>query len=136
MCLALFPPDSSFYRATIVGSKDFSVEVFYCDYGNSDLVERSDLYEITRDLVKLPAQAILCKLHGVRPPDNEETWSERSIRVFDELALNRMLFALSKGVEEDGVRRVILVDTTRGDDDIHIKSEMIAQRAALSDIEE
>ena len=132
MCLSFFPTDGSFYRATILGARDLKVEVFYCDFGNTELVQRSDLYEVTNTLAAPPAQAIKCKLRGVKPV--EEAWTEENVTVFDNLVgQQKTLFALPSSTDEDRCTEVLLIDTTKGEEDVEISKEMVRRGAALPD---
>ena len=64
-CLALFPDDSCWYRATIDTVDGESVKVLYIDYGNSSLVDRTRLRKLPDSLRQYPALAIMCSLEGV-----------------------------------------------------------------------
>uniref|UniRef100_T1J079 Tudor domain-containing protein n=1 Tax=Strigamia maritima TaxID=126957 RepID=T1J079_STRMM len=66
-CLAKFSQEDSFYRAEIYGINNNTYRIYYVDYGNSDLKQASDLYEIPASLVtQLPVQGLKCRLKECR----------------------------------------------------------------------
>nr|XP_032515643.1 RING finger protein 17 isoform X1 [Danaus plexippus plexippus]XP_032515645.1 RING finger protein 17 isoform X2 [Danaus plexippus plexippus] len=68
-CVALFPDDGQWYRASILQYSRTSnrVKVKYVDYGNIQVLSLSDVREIDRKFVELPPANLTVTLHGVRP---------------------------------------------------------------------
>ncbi|XP_030195792.1 tudor domain-containing protein 1 isoform X2 [Gadus morhua] len=64
-CCALFTGDNSWYRALVKKVSEDKVLVYFVDYGNSAEVEKSNLRNLTAQLLTLPFQAIRCWLVGV-----------------------------------------------------------------------
>ena len=63
--LARFTEDEEWYRAQIVNlNKNGTVKVYYVDYGNSDVLNITELRKITSTICQLPAQVVKCALEG------------------------------------------------------------------------
>ena len=72
-CCAQFTEDDSWYRAQILNiTEDHEVEVCYVDYGNTETIPEGRLRLLDQEVKDLPAQAVRCMLHGVRPI--ADTW--------------------------------------------------------------
>lgn len=70
--LARYPADGVLYRATVVSVQPFSKFIVrYVDFGNKQLVDVRDIWQLDRSLLELPKMAILCSLIGVSPKDGE-----------------------------------------------------------------
>lgn len=70
--LGLFKEDQLWYRARIVHSlpEDDKYQLFFVDYGNSDVVPISNIRQIEPKYLHLPFQAMKCQLQDVEPnPD-------------------------------------------------------------------
>ncbi|KAB7498599.1 Tudor domain-containing protein 5, partial [Armadillidium nasatum] len=73
--VALYPQDMNFYRAIVISREDVqNVKIFYIDYGTNDSVSLYSLYYLHRKFFDLPAQAIKCSLHGIRPVNKKTSW--------------------------------------------------------------
>lgn len=70
--LARYPADGVLYRATIVSVQPFSKFIVrYVDFGNKQLVDAKDIWQMDRSLLELPRMAVHCSLLGVAPKDGE-----------------------------------------------------------------
>ncbi|CAF4926518.1 unnamed protein product [Pieris macdunnoughi] len=70
--LARYPADGVLYRATVVGVQPFSKFIVrYIDFGNKQLVDAKDIWQLERELMELPKMAVHCALVGVAPTDGE-----------------------------------------------------------------
>lgn len=70
--LARYPADGVLYRATIVSVQPFSKFIVrYVDFGNKQLVDVRDIWQLDRQLMELPKMAVYCSLIGVAPKDGE-----------------------------------------------------------------
>lgn len=70
--LARYPADGVLYRATVVSAQPFSKFIVqYVDFGNKQLVDAKDIWQLDRQLLELPKMAVHCSLIGVSPPDGE-----------------------------------------------------------------
>ncbi|XP_027749972.1 tudor domain-containing protein 5 [Empidonax traillii] len=92
---------------------DQEVEVFYADYGQLQIVQKSWLRFLKWHYLKLPAQAIPCSLAWVKPV--EGTWSPAATLVFKNLCRFKELVGV---VDEyvDGVLYLFLCDTSTKED--------------------
>ncbi|NWS66099.1 TDRD5 protein, partial [Crotophaga sulcirostris] len=92
---------------------DQEVEVFYADYGNLGIVQKSCLRFLKWCYLKLPAQAIPCSLAWVKPV--EGTWSNDATLLFKELCDSKLLVGI---VDEyvNGVLYLFLCDTSTKND--------------------
>ncbi|XP_063688018.1 tudor domain-containing protein 1-like [Bolinopsis microptera] len=131
MCVALFPGDGAYYRAVIMGAVGFDVQVFYCDYGNSAEVARSELYEIPRTLAEPPQQSLTCSLFGVASKEGE--WTRTAVVIFEQLVAARLIFAGLHCVEQ-GRCQVSLIDTTLSNEDVEIADELIGRGFGISTV--
>ncbi|XP_074007865.1 tudor domain-containing protein 5 [Numenius arquata] len=92
---------------------DQEVEVFYPDYGNLEIVQRSWLRFLKWCYLKLPAQAIPCSLAWVKPV--EGTWSNAATLLFKKLCDSKLLVGI---VDEyvNGILHLFLCDTSTKED--------------------
>ncbi|KAL9913282.1 tudor domain containing protein isoform 1-T2 [Glossina fuscipes fuscipes] len=63
-CIARYSEDGQLYRALITGVQPLSCKVAYIDYGNAEIVQYNDLYEIPEDFLTNKAFAIRFTLSG------------------------------------------------------------------------
>ncbi|XP_028253719.1 tudor domain-containing 6 [Parambassis ranga] len=59
--------DGDFYRATVAEVNETKIKVFFVDYGNTEVVDRSNIRTLPTKFKKLPQLALKCTLAGVRP---------------------------------------------------------------------
>uniref|UniRef100_A0A8C8AM68 Tudor domain-containing protein 5 n=1 Tax=Otus sunia TaxID=257818 RepID=A0A8C8AM68_9STRI len=92
---------------------DQEVEVFYPDYGNLEIVQKSWLRFLKWCYLKLPAQAIPCSLAWVKPV--EGTWSNAATLLFRKLCGSKLLVGI---VDEyvNGILHLFLCDTSTEED--------------------
>ncbi|XP_044272640.1 tudor and KH domain-containing protein homolog [Tribolium madens] len=82
---AVFQYDSKWYRAEVLSLSDDNppqAELYYVDYGDTDLVPVDELYELRTDFLRLHFQAIECFLARVDPVG--EGWSVEAVDKFEE----------------------------------------------------
>lgn len=95
-CIAPFV-DYKWYRSCIIDEEICSSEeinVFFVDFGDTNIVKKSDVYIIPSKYLLLPFQAIHCSLAGVIPVQNN--WIKEAGDTFHELTLegeNKKLFS-------------------------------------------
>ncbi|NWW44983.1 TDRD5 protein, partial [Pedionomus torquatus] len=102
------------YRAIIHRViSDQEVEVFYPDYGNLEIVQKSWLRFLKWCYLKLPAQAIPCSLAWVKPV--EGAWSNAATLLFKKLCDSKLLVGI---VDEyvNGILHLFLCDTSTKED--------------------
>ncbi|XP_050568303.1 tudor domain-containing protein 5 [Cygnus atratus] len=92
---------------------DQEVEVFYPDYGNIGIVQKSWLRFLKWCYLKLPAQAVPCSLAWVKPM--EGTWTSAATLQFQKLCVSKLLVGI---VDEylNGILHLFLCDTSSEED--------------------
>ena len=95
--LTRFSEDNKLYRAELVhpDKKDEKYEVFFVDFGNSALVDPSEIYDLSsanESLVDMPRLALKCRLQGV-PPEGY-SWSDGATKALRELVPENQLVKL------------------------------------------
>ncbi|CAH1376311.1 unnamed protein product [Tenebrio molitor] len=82
---AVFQYDSKWYRAEVLSLTNDNppqAELYYVDYGDTDVVPIEELYELRTDFLRLHFQAIECFLARVDPVG--ESWSVDAVDKFEE----------------------------------------------------
>ncbi|KAJ6657360.1 hypothetical protein lerEdw1_002527 [Lerista edwardsae] len=116
LCCTRNSEDKWWYRVIIHQVlNDQIVEVFYPDFGNMGIVQKSSLRFLKYCYAKLPAQAIPCALAWVKPTEGD--WTVRATLEFRRLCGMKLLVGV---VDEyiDGVLHLFLCDTN-SDEDIY-----------------
>ena len=67
MVLAKFSGDDEIYRARVIRTAEESINVFFIDYGNSDCVPRTNVYQIPSQQKSYPCYALPCCLDSDLP---------------------------------------------------------------------
>ncbi|CAI9739538.1 Hypothetical predicted protein [Octopus vulgaris] len=90
-CVAQYSDNDAWYRASILDIDDEKgeVEVYYVDYGNTERVSIDRITKLPTSVAHYPAQAILCALFQLIPPQ-EETDFEASKQEFGALAQDQL----------------------------------------------
>ncbi|KAK3602033.1 hypothetical protein CHS0354_015024 [Potamilus streckersoni] len=108
LVMALYAEDESWYRAKVISvASDQEVEVFFMDYGNSEIVPKDSLRKFMAQFSELPIQGLMCSLSGVNPKEN--SWSDETIDLFTELTQDKPLLMDVLNVKEE-VYQVNLMD--------------------------
>ncbi|XP_036438490.1 tudor domain-containing 6 [Colossoma macropomum] len=81
--------DGVFYRAAVCKVSNEKADVFFLDYGNTELVDCSNLRELPLRFQKLPALAVKCALYGIQP--SGESWDQKSTLFFSKAVLDKVL---------------------------------------------
>nr|XP_029132761.1 tudor domain-containing protein 6-like isoform X1 [Labrus bergylta] len=81
--------DGDFYRATVTEVGETKIKVFFVDYGNTEVVDRSHIRMLPDKFKKLPRLALKCTLAGVRPKD--EKWSPSACDFFNTSVTDKVL---------------------------------------------
>lgn len=85
---AVFSFDFKWYRAEIVSIKTNNedkkmAQLYYVDYGDTDDVPLTEIYELRTDFLRLRFQAIECYLARIKPKEGD--WTFDAADSFDEL---------------------------------------------------
>ena len=59
-------------RARAIGVNSSSVEVYFIDYGNCEVLQKTEVKDLTDQFRVLPAQAVHCGLHGISGSGHKE----------------------------------------------------------------
>ncbi|XP_043597513.1 maternal protein tudor-like isoform X1 [Bombus pyrosoma] len=102
-CIAQYSKDLKWYRAVIKFIKENSATVQFIDYGNMETVTFDKMKPIKKEFLKLPIQAIHCKLFGVK----DDNFKSNNIKAFENLVINKAVEAEFIG-EENGMYSVLL----------------------------
>ncbi|XP_048063155.1 tudor domain-containing 6 isoform X4 [Megalobrama amblycephala] len=81
--------DDVFYRAAVYKVIDKKAEVYFLDYGNTELVDCLNLRQLPLRFQQLPAVAIKCSLHGIK--SRLKHWDERATLFFSKLVEDKVL---------------------------------------------
>jgi len=106
-CIAQYSEDLKWYRAIIKSIEDNSAIVEFVDYGNTESVNFTKIKKIREEFVKLPMQAIHCKLFGLTNAVDKESMQT--------IFFNRVegkLLRVEFVAEENGVYEVLLYEIT------------------------
>ncbi|XP_016399209.1 tudor domain-containing protein 6-like isoform X2 [Sinocyclocheilus rhinocerous] len=108
--------DGVFYRAAIYKVVDKKAEVYFLDYGNTELVDCFDLRQLPLRFQQLPAVAVKCSLYGIT--SRLKHWDERATLFFSKLIEDRVLDLHVKEKHQD-THIVQLVDSSLdGENDV------------------
>ncbi|XP_016354795.1 tudor domain-containing protein 6-like isoform X2 [Sinocyclocheilus anshuiensis] len=108
--------DGVFYRAAIYKVVDKKAEVYFLDYGNTELVDCFDLRQLPLRFQQLPAVAVKCSLYGIT--SRLKHWDERATLFFSKLIEDRVLDLHVKEKHQD-THMVQLVDSSLdGENDV------------------
>ncbi|MBN3308902.1 TDRD6 protein, partial [Amia calva] len=81
--------DDVFYRAIVSEVLGEQAKVYFVDYGNTETVAWYNLKVLPTKYQEIPALALKCCLHGVRPKD--ENWSQNAISFFTKAVGDKVL---------------------------------------------
>jgi hypothetical protein len=92
-CFCLFPNDMNIYRAQIqsVNYLEKVAKVLYVDYGNSEEIDFSNIYEIDTEHLLNPINSIRCRLKNVHlNPDFKGNRDELTAEITDCFNINEL----------------------------------------------
>ncbi|KAL6267474.1 hypothetical protein P5V15_000550 [Pogonomyrmex californicus] len=104
-CIAQYSEDLKWYRAVIKSVEENSATVEFVDYGNTESVDFTNIKVILEEFLKLPMQAVHCKLLGLANIDNQEN----QLEIFSEKAEGKSL-QVEFVAEENGIYEVLLCE--------------------------
>ena len=86
LCLALFRSDNSWYRAKVLKTAGTSVTVFFIDYGNTEVVDISNVRQANDFVLSMPALSTNCIVADCTPLG--DCWSEEEKKKTETMLLN------------------------------------------------
>ena len=90
-CSAKYSEDKRWYRGVITNAKTSGIEVYFVDYGNTEVVPTSDVRVLQSELQAWEVQSFCCSLSNCHPVGSQ--WSEGAAGVFTELTADKQLKA-------------------------------------------
>ncbi|XP_051954475.1 tudor domain-containing 6 [Xyrauchen texanus] len=81
--------DGAFYRAAVFKVLDKKAEVYFLDYGNTELVDCLNLRQLPLRFQQLPAVAVKCSLYGIK--SKLKHWDERATLFFSKIVEDKIL---------------------------------------------
>ncbi|NWV19715.1 TDRD1 protein, partial [Origma solitaria] len=131
VCCAQFTEDNLWYRAAVTAyASEDTVLVDYMDYGNSDSLPLTRLRPLIPSLMDLPAQAIRCRLAGVKPPLG--TWTSEGISFMKKLVKDKVLTV--KVVDKESSRSVVELTDASVTPEVKISSLLRAEGCATEEL--
>lgn len=103
-CIAQYSEDLKWYRAMIKSVEENNAIVEFVDYGNTESVDLTKIKVISEEFLKLPMQAVHCKLLGLTNTDDEKDQA-----VFLEKAEGKPL-QVEFISEENGIYEVLMCE--------------------------
>ncbi|KAF6736623.1 Tudor domain-containing protein 6 [Oryzias melastigma] len=92
--------DNEFYRASVCEVGNAKVKVFFIDYGNTEVVDRSDIRSLLPEFKELPQLALKCSLASVGP--KEGRWNDAATEFFTKVVTDKVLNVCVKVKNADG----------------------------------
>ncbi|XP_076177543.1 protein tudor isoform X2 [Ptiloglossa arizonensis] len=117
-CIAQYAEDLKWYRAVIKSVEENSASVQFVDYGNTETVEFNKIKIIQKEFLKLPVQAIHCKLFGIK----NISFDKSKTSIFEDKVNGKTLEA-EFITEESGIYSVLLREITDGCSSTFINEE-------------
>ncbi|XP_076220717.1 protein tudor isoform X2 [Nomia melanderi] len=102
-CIAQYSEDSRWYRAIVKSVEGNNATVQFVDYGNTETVDFNRLKVIQKEFLKLPTQAIHCRLFGMK----NLTSTEDEIKSFEN-KVNGKVLEVEFVTEENGIYSVLI----------------------------
>ncbi|XP_016283842.2 tudor domain-containing protein 15 [Monodelphis domestica] len=92
LVVAEYAVDNALYRAVIknIISRN-SLEVEFIDYGNTEVVNLTQLHELDRKFLTIPQLSLHSFLSGVRYNEPDELWDSKTIAYFAEKVNNKLI---------------------------------------------
>ncbi|XP_043252574.1 tudor domain-containing 6-like isoform X2 [Colletes gigas] len=106
-CIAQYTEDLKWYRAVIKSVEGNNVTVQFVDYGNTETVEFDKIKFIQKEFLKLPVQAIRCKLFGIK----DVSFDKSKTDIFEN-KVNEKTLEAEFITEENGIYSVLLREVT------------------------
>lgn len=121
-CAAKFEEDNQWYRAQVVSLGQQEAEVQFVDYGNTQMIQTSQLKELKPEFVTLKTQGLKCGLDGVVPTN--KIWSQKALEDFEDLTIDKHLVGR---VITTGPGSSYLLDLENVDEKLNIGESMCAK---------
>ena len=105
--LSQYTGDNTWYRGKVINlitNKDaFSAEVYYIDYGNTEVVPFSKIRTTRKAFKKSSGFAVLCTLIDILPSEEKAEWGPEAIRAFAKMTNGAALIMVAEKTENGKV---------------------------------
>jgi len=107
-CLARYSLDKSIYRAVILNTLDNTAKILYVDYGNREVVNLDEIYQIPATFLQPQILSLSCSLYQWPDhlPESANTAAKKRLETFTDRPLNCRVMSLEQGGVQ-GPRNVI-----------------------------
>ncbi|XP_074050936.1 tudor domain-containing protein 15 isoform X2 [Macrotis lagotis] len=93
LVVAKYAADNALYRAVIKNNVTRnSFEVEFIDYGNTEIVNLSQIRELDKKFLTVPQLGLHSFLSGVRYNEPDELWDSKTVTYFAEKVNNKLIF--------------------------------------------
>ena len=122
LCVCRYAEDNFLYRGRVVmANEDHRRNIQFIDYGNTEVVRLSAIFQIPEQFLALPGQAIFCTLNQLLNPAGRNCpWEKDAIEFFKSRVMGDETFVNVKLVKTVGEKNIvdITVDTDSGEKDL------------------
>eukprot|EP00058_Branchiostoma_floridae_P024135 XP_002609625.1 hypothetical protein BRAFLDRAFT_125037 [Branchiostoma floridae] len=122
-CCALYSEDSMWYRAVITDVLEQQVEVKFVDFGNTEMLDLTDIRVLDERFAVAPAYAVECSLAYVKPTSG--TWSAKAIEKFFSLTEERTLVGKVTSISTRGKALLELRDAEKGAEEPSLNQALV-----------
>ncbi|XP_019700708.2 maternal protein tudor isoform X3 [Harpegnathos saltator] len=106
-CIAQYQEDLKWYRAMIKSVEGNNATVKFIDYGNTESVDFTRIKTIREEFLKLPIQAVQCKLLGLTNAGDQEAMYATFMQKIEEKSLAVEFISEGNGIYEVLLHEVI-----------------------------
>ena len=122
LCVCRYAEDNFLYRGKVVmANEDNQRNIQFIDYGNTEVVQLSAIFQIPEQFLALPGQAIFCTLNQLLNPAGRNCpWAKGAIEFFKSRVMGEETFVNVTLVKTVGEKNIvdITVDTDSGGKDL------------------
>ncbi|KAI6647629.1 hypothetical protein LOD99_8703 [Oopsacas minuta] len=111
-CIAIDKGDDLWYRCLVLELNPEKTKffVFFVDFGNTAWVMQNEILPIEKRLLRFPAQAIPCRLSGIKPPKNKLLWSLEAMETFHKIGFHTILTAfMTSSISRERIHNNVVV---------------------------
>ncbi|XP_071631887.1 tudor domain-containing protein 5-like [Temnothorax longispinosus] len=108
---------------------DFTVTVFFYDYGTMETYTSEDIYYLHKQFAFLPAQAIPCGLFKIKPSIGDR-WKRSVAEKFNEKVKDILLAATIFTIDPEHNSMMVILTDTIEEEDVHINDWLVNERLA------
>ncbi|XP_019638854.1 PREDICTED: uncharacterized protein LOC109480923 isoform X1 [Branchiostoma belcheri] len=122
-CCALYSEDSMWYRAVITDVLDQQVEVKFVDFGNTEVLDTTDIRVLDEEFSVAPSYATECSVAHIKPTSG--VWNAKAIEKFSSLTEDKTLAGKVISVSTRGKALLELRDVEKGEDQPSVSQELV-----------